>query len=85
MVPCLCTPHFWFFLLEVNNMNDKVLEVKREIARNKVKMKDKNLTEKEKEELVREENYLRQKLYYERLNEIFERMANRKDEKHKRR
>ncbi len=66
-------------------MNDKIREVKREIARTRLKMKEKDLTEKEQEELIKQDSYLRQRLYYERLNEIFERMANRKDDKHKRR
>lgn len=66
-------------------MNDEVRAVKKEIARNKVMLKDEKLTDKEREELLREENYLKQKLYYVRLKEIFGRMEKRIDDKHKRR
>ena len=66
-------------------MNEKVMEVKREIARNKVQLRNERLTDNEREELLKEQNYLKQKLYYERLNEIFGRMEKRIDDKHKRR
>ena len=66
-------------------MNEKVMEVKREIARNKVQLRNERLTDNEREELLKEQNYLKQKLYYERLNEIFGIMEKRTDDKHKRR
>ena len=65
--------------------SEEVKKVKKEIAKNMVKMRDDKLTEKELEELEREHSYLKQKLYYERLKETFERMGRRIDEKHKRR
>lgn len=65
--------------------SEEVKKVKKEIATNMVKMRDDKLTEKELEELEREHSYLKQKLYYERLKETFERMGRRIDEKHKRR
>ena len=66
-------------------MSEKVTKVKRELAKTKVKLRSDDLDEETRAEYELKEEKLKQDLHIARLEEMFDRMEMRNNDKHKRR
>lgn len=65
-------------------MSEKLTKVKKELAKTKVMLRS-DLDEKTRKEYELKEEELKQELHFARLEEMFDRMELRNDDKHKRR
>ena len=65
-------------------MSEKLTKVKKELAKTKVMLRS-DLAEKTRKEYELKEEELKQELHFARLEEMFDRMELRNDDKHKRR
>jgi len=65
-------------------MSEKLTKVKKELAKTKVMLRS-DLDDKTRKEYELKEEELKQELHFARLEEMFDRMELRNDDKHKRR
>jgi hypothetical protein len=66
-------------------MSEELRRIKREIASTRMKLHDDAITEEERIELNKKEELLQIELKESRINQLFDRMEERNNEKHKRR